>query len=149
MTNNPAPKLKIYIIGNTENFQNILSKLKINKLEEKLIKKGFNVINPLEIYSTNESISAAEAARHNINELLKCDAVCITEDVVLSRDNLELKMCLDLDLLIFHSSPIKIDFNDLLQIQKANDRELKLVELNNRLCINERKAALRNLKQSK
>ncbi len=105
---------KIYIIATTEEFQSIKTKLKIKKLEKRLEKKGFQVVNPLNIYIKNKSISTIDATIHNIRQLLSCKAVYVMPEVSLKKgDNLELKISIDINLLIVQGTAINLELNDM------------------------------------
>lgn len=92
---------KIYIIGNIKDYKSIVTKLNINRLERRLIERGYEVVNPLKIYKRNKSISNSEAKLYNIKKLLTCNAAYVMSEVSLKKgDNLELKISLDIDLLI-------------------------------------------------
>ncbi len=85
---------------------------KINLIEKKLIKKGFSVYNPLEVYKKNKSISTAEATLDNIKKLIKCKAVYVMPEASLIKgENLELKISLDLNLIILSGSYVNIDYH--------------------------------------
>lgn len=100
---------KIYIIACTEEFSSIKTKLKIKKVEKRLEKKGFQVINPLNIYVKKKSISTIEATIYNIKQLLSCKAVYLMPEVSLKKgENLELKISLDINLIIIQALPINL-----------------------------------------
>lgn len=105
---------KIYIIGNTKDYKTLVTKRKIYNIEKKLEKKGFEVINPLKTYKINKNISTTEATLNNIRRLLECKAVYVMPEVSLEKgDNLELKISLDINLLILQGLTVNIDFNNL------------------------------------
>jgi hypothetical protein len=102
---------KIYIIGNTDDTSSLATKVKINKVEKRLIQKGFDVINPLKIYE-KKTISITEATLHNIKKLISCKAVYVMPEVSLKKgDNLELKISIDINLIILQGLPINIEYN--------------------------------------
>jgi hypothetical protein len=100
---------KIYIIASNEDSSSIKTKLKIKKLEKRLEKKGFEVVNPLNIYVKKKSISTIEATIYNIKQLLSCKAVYVMPEVSLKKgENLELKISLDINLIIVQGLPINL-----------------------------------------
>jgi alpha-N-acetylglucosamine transferase len=101
---------KIYIIGNTDDYRSLTTKIKINKLEKRLTNKGFEVINPLEVYEKNILITSTEAIVHNIKKLISCKAVYIMPEVSLKKgENLELKISLDINLIVLQGLPVHLD----------------------------------------
>lgn len=102
---------KIYIIGNSYHTSSLATKVKINKIEKILIKKGFEVVNPLEIYQ-KKSISTTEATLHNIKKLISCKAVYVMPEVSLKKGvNLELKISIDINLIILQGLLINFEHN--------------------------------------
>jgi hypothetical protein len=103
---------KIYIIGNKQEYNSIVTKDRIDFIEKKLIKKGFSVINPLEVYKKNKRISNTEATLRNIKKLIECKAVYVMPEVSLIKgENLELKISLDLNLIILIDSYVNVDYD--------------------------------------
>lgn len=101
---------KIYIIGNKQEYKSIVTKDRINLIEKDLVKKGFNVSNPLEVYRKNKRITNTEATLRNIKKLIECKAVYVMPEVSLIKgENLELKISLDLNLIILIGSYVHID----------------------------------------
>jgi hypothetical protein len=102
---------KIYIIGNKQEYKSITIKNRINFIEKKLIKKGFNVSNPLEVYKKNKKISNTAATLSNIKKLIECKAVYVMPEVSLIKgENLELKISLDLNLTIITGFYLNTDY---------------------------------------
>lgn len=110
---------KIYIIVNAEDNKSLVTKLKIKKVEKRLIKRGFGVVNPCKIYE-KKSISTTEATLYNIKKLITCEAVYIMPEVSLKKgDNLELQISIDLNLIILQGLPIKLEYkSEFLQIDQ-------------------------------
>lgn len=106
-------KPKIYIVGNTKNHKSHTTKKKFFDLEKTLTKKGFQVVNPLNIYKTNTRITSVEATLHNIRKLIECNAIYLMSEVSLKKgENLELKIGLDINLVIIQESVLNIDLKD-------------------------------------
>ena len=96
-------KLKIYIIGNIEDFNCIKTIRKFRQLEKKLSKECFDVVNPLKIYTTNNLISKLEATPLNLIELITANAVYIMPEVSFNKGyNIEVKLSLYLNLIVIH-----------------------------------------------
>lgn len=90
-------KKNVYIIGNQPNFIDADTQLKFYKVQMMFIEMGFNAINPLErLCSKDYTIS--EAKKKNIRDLMNADAVYIMPDVELTKNNIEIKLSIDLNL---------------------------------------------------
>lgn len=92
---------KIYIIGNLPSTINKNHIESFYKVQLKLLKLGFEVINPI-LRLTNNEISYEEAKKKNINDLMSSNAVYIMPciDSNTGKGNIELKIAYDLNLLI-------------------------------------------------
>ena len=108
---------KIYIIGNKKQYKSIITKEKINLIEQKLAIQGFKVSNPLEVYKKNKRISNTEATLINIKKLIECRAVYVMPEVSLIKgENLELQISLDLNLIILVGSSVNIEYHSEIDI---------------------------------
>jgi len=101
---------KVYIIGDLPELISVKCKNKFNLVQDKLEKRGFDVVNPIDAF--NESPNPLEASLLNLNKLSTCNAVLIMSNVSLQKkENCEIKLALDLNLIILHGAILATSLN--------------------------------------
>ncbi len=101
---------KVYIIGDLPAHISVKCKNKFNLIQEKLEKRGFAVVNPMDAFVENQT--PVEANLSNLNKLATCNAVLIMSNVSFKKkNNWELKLALDLNLIILHGTLLAMNLS--------------------------------------
>lgn len=98
-------KYKVYIVGDTSHLEQDSSNQKFFDAKFDLLKMGFDVINPLDVY-LKEKCSSIEARRKALLELATCDAIYILADCKNHNSNTELNIASYLNLLVIHEKMV-------------------------------------------
>jgi hypothetical protein len=106
-----CPK-NIYIISSISYQQSLKYALQFFQLQRQVENLGFTVVNPIELLIANDEMSYTYNAQDKLKKLINCGWVYIMPDVSLQKDsNIEVKISLELDVVIIQGSILEIDSN--------------------------------------
>ena len=94
-------KMTVFIVGDIPNNITLICRNTFFLAETLLLKKGFNVINPVTVIE-NRNEDRYIANRINIRKLTTCDAILILDKTNISASNTELKIALMLNMIVLH-----------------------------------------------
>lgn len=98
-------KYKVYIVGDDSQPEKDNCRQKFFDAKFDLLKMGFDVINPLDVY-LKEKCTSFDARRKALLELATCDAIYILSDCKNNNSNTELNIASYLNLLVIHEKMI-------------------------------------------
>ena len=106
-----CPK-NIYIISSISYQQSLKYALQFFQLQRQVENLGFTVVNPIELLIVNDEMSYTYNVQDKLKKLINCGWVYIMPDVSLQKDsNIEVKISLELDVVIIQGSILEIDSN--------------------------------------
>lgn len=105
----------VYIIGDLTNPNSIRTRIKFNVHQRILESFGYKVINPLKSLKNIHLKTDYEYNKYFLKKLIDCNAVYVMSDISINKgENIELKISIDLGLLIIHDLIPDFNLKDLI-----------------------------------